>query len=148
MRNLARMFAFCGAAVALASCSSHSGQRPDASRDGLTYDLALDLPPGCPPARANERGVGSPCTRGGHECTNGLLCACDTNLGLTLNGVPCVCTFAGFPPHPDRPDPCMQSSPNCGSGATCCNYLDTAWYCSPNVCLPGGQCLQFSADGG
>lgn len=149
IRSLLATFALCGALAAGTGCSSNNGYRPDAHVDGLTYDLSLDLPPGCPPAQPNEKGVGSPCTRGGHQCTNGLLCACDTNLGLTLNGVPCICTVAGLNPQPNNPSPCStQSSSVCGSGATCCNYMNQAFYCSPNVCLPGGQCLDFSNGGG
>ncbi|HVZ89356.1 MAG TPA: hypothetical protein VHG72_20495 [Polyangia bacterium] len=138
----------------LGACSSGHGSPPDgASRDGTTYDLSLDLPPGCPPTQANEKGVGAPCTRNGHQCTGGLLCACDTNLdntGLTLNGVPCVCTIAGLNSNPKSSDPCASAGANvCGTDATCCNYLSTAYYCSPNVCLPGGACINFSpADGG
>ena len=149
IRSLASVLALCGAFAALSACSSSSGQRPDASRDGLTYDLSLDLPPGCPPAQANDKGIGTPCTRGGHQCTNGLYCACDTNLGLTLNGVPCICTIAGLNPQTKNPDPCSTQPTNvCGSGATCCNYQSTAYYCSPNVCLPGGACIDFSNGGG
>lgn len=135
------------AVAAAAGCSSNNGHRPDANADGLTYDLSLDLPPGCPPAQANEKGIGSPCTRNGHECTGGLLCACDTNLdgtGLTLNGVPCICTVAGINTHPNNASACStQASGICGSDATCCDYQNVAYFCSPNVCLPGGQCLTF-----
>ncbi len=146
MRNAYLAF-FLLSAAALA-CSSSSGQRPDANVDGLTYDLSLDLPTGCPPAQANEKGVGSPCTRGGHECTNGLLCACDSNLGLTLNGVPCICTVAGVNPQKGVA-PCSAQPANiCGSNATCCNYMEQAFFCSPNVCLPGGQCIDFGTNGG
>jgi hypothetical protein len=130
--------------VAAVGCSSSSGKRPDANVDGLTYDLSLDLPPGCPPAQANEKGVGAPCTRNGHQCTNGLICACDTTLGLTLNGVPCICTLAALNPNANLPCD-NQPSGYCGSNATCCNYMKQAYYCSPNVCLPGGQCIDFTA---
>jgi len=129
----------------LAACSSGAGPRPDASVDGMTYDLALDLPPGCPPSQANEKGVGAICTRGGHQCTGNTICACDTIAGLTLNGVPCICTQAGLNPHPTNPSPCNAAAPSCGTGATCCDYMSTAYYCSPNVCLPGGSCINFSA---
>lgn len=138
-----------GSAVATLGCSSNNGHKPDASSDGLYYDLSLDLPPGCPPGQANEKGVGAPCTRNGHQCTNGLLCTCDTNSGLTLNGLPCICTVAGLNPQPSNPNPCStQSSGVCGTNATCCNYMATAFYCSPNVCLPGGQCIDFGSNGG
>ncbi|HXJ23427.1 MAG TPA: hypothetical protein VMT03_24650 [Polyangia bacterium] len=128
-------------------CSSNNAYKPDGGHvDALTYDLSLDLPPGCPPGQGNEKGVGKPCTRNGHECGSPLICACDTVSGLTLNGLPCICTMAGLDRTPSNPDPCsLEPSDICGSGATCCNYLSTAFYCSPNVCLPGGECIQFSA---
>ena len=133
--------------LAVGACSSGAGPRPDGSVDGTTYDLALDLPPGCPPAQANDKGVGAPCTRGGGQCKSPLVCACDTILGLTLNGVPCICTLAGLNEHPgSNPSACAASTPACGSNATCCDYMSTAYYCSPNVCLPGGSCIVF--DGG
>jgi len=135
--------------LAAGACSSGAGQRPDGSaRDGTTYDLALDLPPGCPPGQGNDKGVGSTCTRGGGQCSNGLVCACDTILGLTLNGVPCICTLAGLNPHPANPSPCAAATPACGTNAICCDYMTTAYYCSPNICLPGGSCINFSPAGG
>jgi hypothetical protein len=135
--------------LAMGACSSGAGPRPDASVDGMTYDLALDLPPGCPPGQANDKGVGAPCTRGGGQCKNPLVCACDTILGLTLNGVPCICTLAGLNAQPNNPSPCATATQSCGTGATCCNYMSTAYYCSPNICLPGGACIDFTpADGG
>jgi hypothetical protein len=129
------------------ACSSGPGHPPDGSvRDGTTYDLALDLPPGCPPSQPNDKNVGAICTRGGHQCTGNTICACDTILGLTLNGVPCICTLAGLNPQPNNPSPCNAAAPACGSNATCCNYMSTAYYCSPNICPPGGSCIVF--DGG
>jgi hypothetical protein len=150
LRSLLTLIGAVALVVAGASCSSGPGHPPDGSvRDGTTYDLALDLPPGCPPGQGNDKGVGSICTRGGGQCKNPLVCACDTILGLTLNGVPCICTLAGLNQHPANPSPCAASTPACGSNATCCDYMSTAYYCSPNVCLPGGSCINFSApDGG
>jgi hypothetical protein len=141
---------FIAALVAgLVACSSGPGRPPDGgTHDGMTLDLALDLPPGCPPGQANDKGVGSTCTRGGHECTGNLICACDTIDGLTLNGVPCICTQAGLNPMPNNPSPCAASKPSCGMNATCCDYKNVAYYCSPNVCLPGNACIDFSTDGG
>ncbi len=148
LRRLSAALALTGA-LAAGACSSNNGHRPDASRDGLTYDLSLDLPPGCPPATGNEKGIGAPCTRKGGECASPLVCACDTVGGLTLNGVPCICTVAMLNPKPSNPNPCStQSSSVCGSDATCCNYQNLAFYCSPNVCLPGGQCIDFGNGGG
>jgi hypothetical protein len=147
MRSLVIAFLF-GSALAIGACSSNNGHKPDASSDGVTYDLSLDLPPGCPPGAANEKGVGAPCTRKGGECASPLVCACDTIDGLTLNGVPCMCTIAELNQHPSNPDPCAGNGTNCGSGATCCNYQNLAAYCSPNICLPGGQCIDFGNGGG
>jgi hypothetical protein len=134
--------------LAVGGCSSGAGRRPDGSVDATTYDLALDLPPGCPPSQANEKGVGAICTRGGHECTGSTICACDTIDGLTLNGVPCLCTLAGLNSHPDNPSPCATATQSCGTNATCCDYMNVAYYCSPNVCLPGGACIDFTPAGG
>jgi hypothetical protein len=132
-------------------CSSSVGPPPDGGNpDGTTYDLALDLPVGCPPSDANNLGVGAACTRGGNECKragmpSGLVCACDTVDGVTLSGVPCICTYAELNPSPSDSSACHAAQPNCGSDATCCDYLNEAYYCSPNVCLPGGVCIDFSA---
>ena len=147
--SLKRLLMLCAASFLLAAgaCSSGAGPRPDGSVDGTTYDLALDLPAGCPPGQPNDKGVGAPCTRGGGQCKSPLVCACDTILGLTLNGVPCICTVAGLNQHPgNNMSPCANATPACGSNATCCDYMSTAFYCSPNVCLPGGSCIVF--DGG
>jgi hypothetical protein len=135
--------------VAAAACSygSSNGGGP---HDAAVFDLSLDLPPGCPPTTGNEKGIGIPCTMGGHECTKagvpgGLICTCDQAFGLQLNGVPCVCTLAGANLSTTVTDPCSaQSSTLCGSNATCCNYTTLGYYCSPNVCLPGGACIDFS----
>jgi hypothetical protein len=134
--------------LAAGACSSGAGHRPDGSVDATTYDLSLDLPAGCPPSQPNDKGVGALCTRGGHECTGSLVCACDTVDGLTLNGVPCICTMVGLNPKPNNPSPCNAAAPSCGASATCCDYMNIAYYCSPNVCLPGGACINFTPAGG
>src|SRR5580692_1256463 len=139
--------------AAIAGCHSGSSA-PPVPKDAAVYDFAIDLPPGCPPPTPNEKGIGIPCSRGGGECKragvpSGLLCTCDPLpvLGALLNGVPCVCTIGG-PNVTTNPDPCA-AAPSCGSSATCCPYLTQAYYCSPNVCLPGGACINFTpADGG
>ena len=114
------------------------------------FDLAIDLPPGCPPSTPNDKGIGIPCTRGGGQCTKagvpkGLLCTCDPLpiLNDLLSGVPCVCTI-GAPNLTTNPDPCAANNVSCGSDATCCPYMTTAYYCMPNVCLPGGACIDFT----
>src|SRR5450631_2076051 len=88
-------------AVGIAGCGSGSSGPPPV-KDAAVFDLALDLPPGCPPSAANNAGVGIPCTRGGGECTKtgvpgGLLCTCDGNpiIGAQLNVVACSCTGDG-----------------------------------------------------
>ena len=137
--------------VMAVGCSSNNAHIPDGGHvDAITYDLAIDLPPGCPSGQANGKGIGKTCTHNGHECSSPLLCTCDTNSGLTLNGLPCICTIAQPNPQPNNPDPCSTQSPGvCGSGATCCNYVNAGFYCSPDICLPGGQCIQFvAADSG
>jgi hypothetical protein len=141
------------ALLALGACSS--GSSSGGQHDAAVYDLALDLPPGCPPTTGNEKGVGLPCTKGGGECTKpgvpgGLLCTCDPTFGLQLNGVPCVCTLAGANLSTAVTDPCgAKPATLCGSNATCCNYMAEGYFCSPDVCLPGGACIDFTpADAG
>jgi len=76
--------------MALAGGCSSSASSRDAATDGLVYDLALDLPVGCPPDAGNALGVGAHCTRGGNQCGavgSNLVCACDTIDGVTLVGV-------------------------------------------------------------
>src|ERR1022692_2853955 len=134
--------------MALAGGCSSSASSRDAATDGVVYDLALDLPVGCPPDAGNAIGVGAHCTRGGNQCGavgSNLVCACDTIDGVTLVGVPCICTRAGLNTSTTNPDPCNQVQPACGANATCCNYMNIAYYCSPNICLPGGACINFSA---
>ena len=139
--------------VLAAGCHSGSSAPPPPT-DAQVLDLAVDLPPGCPPPTPNDKGVGIPCTRGGGECSKtgvpkGLLCTCDPLpiLGVLLNGVPCVCTIGG-PNLTTNPDPCAANSVSCGSDATCCPYMTTAYYCTPNTCLPGGACIDFTPAGG
>jgi hypothetical protein len=142
--------------LVLVAMGCHPGSSaPPPPTDGPVFDLAIDLPTGCPPAAPNEKGVGIPCTRGGGECKkpgvpSGLLCTCDPIpiINAYLNGVPCVCTIGGGNVT-TNPDPCTANNVMCGSEATCCPYMKEGYYCSPNVCLPGGSCIQFtSADGG
>jgi hypothetical protein len=140
------------AALALGGC--HSGGTVTRPTDAHVYDLALDLPPGCPPASGNANGVGIVCTKGGNECKqpgvpSGLLCTCDQAFGLQLNGVPCICTIAGINTSASVTDPCSAAANGkpadfCGADATCCPYLTVGYYCSPNVCLPGGSCIVFT----
>jgi hypothetical protein len=127
----------------------HSGATITPPTDAHVYDLSLDLPPGCPPASGNENGVGISCTKGGNECKSPLLCTCDQAFGLQLNGVPCICTIAGINQSASVTDPCSAAANGkpanfCGSDAVCCPYLTVGYYCSPNVCLPGGSCIQFT----
>src|SRR6187401_238631 len=74
---------------------------PQPARDAAVFDIAIELPEGCPPAQPNEKGVGIPCTMGGGQCTasgvpSGLRCTCDPYFGIQLYGVPCVCTIVGL----------------------------------------------------
>ncbi len=135
--------------AALVAVGCHSGGTVSLPQDAHVYDLQLDLPPGCPPASPNENGVGIPCTKGGGQCNSkGLLCTCDQAFGLQLNGVPCICTIAGINTSSTATDPCSPQASGkaagfCGTDATCCPYMTAGYYCSPNVCLPGGSCIQF-----
>jgi len=123
--------------------------------DAAVFDVSVELPDGCPPVQANEKGVGIPCTMGGGQCTaagvpSGLRCTCDPYFGIQLYGVPCVCTLVGLNPDPTNvPNACTSLPAGyCGSEATCCPYVNAGFYCSPNACLPGGACLEFTSGPG
>jgi hypothetical protein len=134
-----------GLLVLASACSSGGHSSGDGGANDAVFDLGLDLP-GCPPPVGNEKGVGTACTNGGNQCGAGLRCTCDPALGGLLTGVPCFCTLAQFAQNGSKA-PCTDSVPAnfCGTNARCCEYLQTAAYCVPNICLPGGMCLQFTA---
>ena len=121
-------------------------------KDAAVFDVSIELPDGCPPVQPNEKGVGIPCTMGGGQCTasgvpSGLRCTCDPYFGIQLYGVPCVCTIVGLNPDPANiPNACTQPqlASICGTEATCCPYVNAGYYCSPNACLPGGACIEFT----
>lgn len=131
-------------ALFVALCCSACGGGGGGSNDGASlYDVNMDfeftdLPPGCPPGKANELGVGKPCTRGGNEChAQGLQCTCDSVAGLTPPGsTPCFCTRVYV-------NGCSASSV-CGTSATCCALQQVAGSgiggCLPNECLDNGAC--------
>jgi len=127
----------------------HSGKQT-VPRDAATvYDVAVELPEGCPPPQANEKGIGAPCTEGGGECRKvssdpHFVCTCDQFATIKLSGVPCVCTLAGINADTNTANACDNVSGDyCGSGATCCPYMSLGYFCIPNVCLPDGACLEF-----
>jgi hypothetical protein len=128
---------------AAASCSSGQKKPACGTRDAGIVEVGIEPPPGCPPAEANELGIGKPCTMCGNECASPLRCTCDALLGIQLTSVPCVCTLFQLAQQGST-NPCQEAGANfCGSNTTCCNALTTAAYCVPNVCLPGGQCVEF-----
>jgi hypothetical protein len=135
--------------VVAASCSSSAKKACGAPRDAGVIEVGLEPPPGCPPAQANDKGIGAPCTMCGNECADPLRCTCDPYLGVQLTGVPCVCTLFQLAPTGST-DPCGDTPANfCGDNATCCAVLTTAAYCVPNACLIGGECIVFvPLDGG
>jgi hypothetical protein len=138
-----------GLVVGTSACAGGGNHAADGSVDAV-IEVSIEWPDGCPPAAANEKGVGLACTRGGNECKNGLRCTCDPTLGALLAGVPCLCTLAQFAQNGST-DPCKDSVPPgyCGTNATCCNVLKSAAYCVPNVCTFSGACLEFvPVDGG
>ncbi len=146
MHRLACVLGLVFAGSACAGGGSHAG---DGSVDAI-IEVSIEWPDGCPPATANEKGVGLACTRNGGECKNGLVCTCDPQLGAVLAGVPCICTRAQ-PAQNGSKIPCKDSVPAdyCGTDATCCNILNSVAYCVPNVCTFSGACLEFvAADGG
>jgi hypothetical protein len=135
-------------AGALAGCGSPA-KKACGPRDAGIIEVGIEPPPGCPPAEANELGIGKPCTMCGNECASPLRCTCDPYLGMQLSGVPCVCTMIQVAPIGST-DPCADAPANfCGTNATCCSVLTSAAYCVPNVCLINGQCIVFvPADAG
>jgi hypothetical protein len=143
------------ALTALLLCAAAVGCGPKAKapscgvRDAGVIEVGLEPPPGCPPAQANELGIGKPCTMCGNECGSPLRCTCDEYLGVQLSGVPCVCTMFQLAPTGST-DPCSDVGATfCGSNTTCCNVLAIAAYCVPNICLIDQQCIVFTPlDGG
>jgi hypothetical protein len=140
LRGRLEIALFCSSFALLAgACSSGSGGNTDAAHDYLTFDVSFgDLPAGCPPAAANDQGIGSVCTVGGGECKNGLLCACEPHANiLPPQGTPCVCTkliYSGCGTVPTN---------YCGQDAMCCSYMDTLSLCVPTACLQDATCPTF-----
>lgn len=132
------------AAVFLTLACSSPAKKPCGATDAAAIEVGIEPPPGCPPEMANELGVGKPCGMCGEECASPLACTCDSYLGIRLSDVPCVCTLVQLAPTGST-NPCGPplASNFCGTGATCCNYVNTAAYCVPDVCLPNGQCIVF-----
>lgn len=132
---------------AVVGCSA--GVKPACGQlDASVVEVGIEAPAGCPPAAANELGIGEPCSMCGNQCKAPLRCACDALLGVQLSGVPCVCTLLQFAAQGST-DPCSDQGANwCGSNTTCCNALTIAAYCIPDVCLPNGACVEFIPDGG
>jgi len=129
---------------ASAAIGCKAGVKPSCTTtDAGVIEVGIETPAGCPPAQANELGIGEPCTKCGNECASPLRCACDSLLGVQLSGVPCVCTLLQFAEQGST-DPCKDQGANwCGSNTRCCNVLALAAYCIPNVCLPNGECVEF-----
>jgi hypothetical protein len=129
---------------AVAGCSAGGGGAVDGGIHDALYEVSLNLPDGCPPETANEKGIGAACTMGGNQCKLPLRCTCDVFVGVQLVGVPCICTLAAFA-QVNSTDPCKDSVPAdfCGSSATCCPYMTAAAYCVPSICLPDNQCPVF-----
>jgi len=128
---------------AAAACSSPV-KKTCGPQDAGVFEVGLEAPVGCPPAEANELGIGKACTMCGNECESPLRCTCDSYLGVQLAGVPCVCTKIQVAPTGST-DPCASTAANfCGSGASCCNVLNTAAYCVPDICLINQACIIFT----
>jgi hypothetical protein len=140
--TLAGLLLAVGAWAAAAACSSGGGGKlkPDtAVGDGISFDWSFgDLPPGCPPAAGNEKNVGKPCSVGGKECPGGMICACEEFAGITPPaGTPCFCTVAILGKQ------CSDATvpPDyCGTGASCCGYMNQGFICVPDACLTSMMC--------
>lgn len=131
-------------AAATGACSAGGGGAIEGGVEGGIFEVPLNLPDGCPPAAGNDKGVGAPCTMGGGQCKGNLRCACDKTLGVTLVGVPCICTLFQLA-EANSTDPCGAPLPAdfCGSNATCCPYLTAVAYCVPGICLEGNACPEI-----
>ena len=129
--------------LAVAACSSGGGGKlSDAAVDGFTIDYMFgELPQGCPPTAPNDKGIGAPCTKTGvNECGGGLICTCQTTLGITPPpDTPCFCSQLFLR---DCSDP-MVPPDTCGQNARCCSYMGQASLCVPNICLPEMMCPAF-----
>ena len=129
------------AAAPAAACSSGSSSNGDAAvQDALVIDYTFgDLPPGCPPDMPNNMGVGGLCTKGGGQCKNPLVCACDTTLGIVPpDNTPCICTRVTVD---NGQGGCGRLEAGyCGDGAICCGYKNTILLCVPSVCLADAMC--------
>lgn len=127
--------------LTVTACSSGGGGKlqDGGSQDILVLDFAFgELPPGCPPGVANDKGVGSPCTEKGNQCGGGLVCTCDAIFSVKgPPGTPCFCSLPSLMPCTNIP------ASFCGQNASCCDYLGMASLCVPNVCLIGSVCPSF-----
>jgi hypothetical protein len=133
------------AALLLCAASCSSDKKPACGvRDAGVVEVGIEPPAGCPPAEANELGIGKPCTMCGNECASPLRCTCDAYLGVQLAGVPCVCTLLQLA-QIGSINPCAEAPANfCGTNATCCNVLNSAAYCVPDICLIDQACIVFT----
>ena len=102
--------------AALAANSANASLPPDARAREALCD-----------AGPTATGIGLECTRGGRQCSRGLLCTAD------FSGQNGICTILG----------CGCGARDCGPGASCCTLLQAggASLCYPNACLPG-SCLE------
>jgi len=127
-------------------CSSGGGGKvQDASTDFAIDYVFGDLPPGCPPAAPNDKGIGKACTKGGSECSAAQICTCNTYLGVTPPAdTPCFCTIPILNLAGSQSSPC-DSVPagTCGQNTTCCGYQTVAAICVPNACLGAAGCPVF-----
>jgi hypothetical protein len=129
--------------VAVAACSSGGGgklMQDGGSMDTVVLDFGFgELPAGCPPGVANDKGVGASCTENGAQCGAGLACTCDTIFSLKgPPGTPCFCSIAFLQPCSGAP------AGTCGQNASCCSYMGIASLCVPNVCLVSAMCPLFA----
>lgn len=128
--------------LTVTACSSGGGgklQDAGVPMDVLVLDFGFgELPAGCPPGVANDKGVGSPCTEKGGQCTGGRVCTCDTIFSVKgPPDTPCFCSLASLTPRTSLP------AGFCGTNASACDYQGMASLCVPNVCLTSSMCPTF-----
>lgn len=121
---------------AATGCGSGGKNTADGPHDYVIPDVTLgEIPEECAHGKANEKGVGAPCSSGGKECKSGLICACEPLLGYMLAGAPCICTIGIFGQTCDQ-----IPSDYCGSNAMCCSWPDIGSACIPSACLEMSMC--------
>jgi hypothetical protein len=95
-------------------CIQSSGTGEEHPRDPAAGECADMVP--------NQLGIGTPCTAGGNECTNGLSCSADLQSTADNQG---MCVRLG----------CTDAA-DCGGGSAACCNMGLTDLCIPEACRP------------